>query len=181
MGQRLWSVLQEHNSTWQRCSTCLPASRGCLVCRMCCRDTKPWANKQGWELTTSRSCQQLITAQAQQPSYCSWYGITCCDAAGMANQQCSAVHSVSELKVQVNGLNGSLSSPGIINNLLELHACGLTKLSLPGNDLSGSMTAEWGQLTNLVVLDLCEWKCATPHRILACRSGIHHMHGPVIS
>jgi hypothetical protein len=66
------------------------------------------------------------------------------------------VHSVSELKVQVNGLNGTLGSPGIINNLLQLHACGLTRLNLQGNDLSGSMTPEWGRMTNLVVLDLCK-------------------------
>jgi hypothetical protein len=70
------------------------------------------------------------------------------------------VHSVRELKVQVNGLNGTLGSPGIIHNLLQLHACGMTKLNLQGNDLSGSMTPEWGRMTNLVVLDLCEYAAA---------------------
>ncbi|WIA32818.1 hypothetical protein OEZ86_006000 [Tetradesmus obliquus] len=117
-------------------------------------DTKPWANKQGWELTATRSCQQLLAAPARAPSYCSWNGVSCCDSTSLAGKQCSAVHSVSELKVQVNGLNGTLGSPGIINNLLQLHACGLTRLNLQGNDLSGSMTPEWGLMTNLVVLDL---------------------------
>jgi hypothetical protein len=121
-----------------------------------CRDTKPWANKQGWELTATQSCQQLLAAPARAPSYCSWNGISCCDPAGLAGQQCSYVHSVSELKVQVNGLNGTLVSPGIIHNLLQLHACGMTKLNLQGNDLSGSITPEWGRMTNLTVLDLCE-------------------------
>ncbi|WIA12661.1 hypothetical protein OEZ85_006309 [Tetradesmus obliquus] len=117
-------------------------------------DTKPWANKQGWELTATRSCQQLLAAPARAPSYCSWNGVSCCDPTALAGKQCSAVHSVSELKVQVNGLNGTLGSPGIISNLLRLHACGLTRLNLQGNDLSGSMTPEWGLMTNLVVLDL---------------------------
>eukprot|EP00882_Tetradesmus_deserticola_P019987 GHRQ01021538.1.p1 GENE.GHRQ01021538.1~~GHRQ01021538.1.p1 ORF type:complete len:216 (+),score=58.65 GHRQ01021538.1:258-905(+) len=121
-------------------------------------DTKPWADKQGWELTESRSCQQLLAGPARVPSYCSWNGVSCCDPAGLAEKQCSYVQSVSELKVQVNGLNGTLGSPGIINNLLQLHACGLTRLSLQGNDLTGSMTPEWGLMTNLLVLDLCEFR-----------------------
>jgi hypothetical protein len=138
-----------------------------------CRDTKPWANKQGWELTATQSCQQLLAAPARAPSYCSWNGISCCDPAGLAGQQCSHIHSVSELKVQVNGLNGTLGSPGIIHNLLQLHACGMTKLNLQGNDLSGSMTAEWGRMTNLTVLDLCEHHPAAAAAAAAAQSQLH--------
>lgn len=65
--------------------------------------------------------------------------------------------------LQVNNLNGSISSAEFLHSLLQLHACGLVKLQLQGNELSGSMDApEWGQLTNLVYLDLGEARFRNP-------------------
>ena len=122
-------------------------------------ETKSWANRSGWDITRTQPCQQILSARGRSPSYCSWYGITCCTAEAAAQQECRSVHSVVEVKVQVNGVNGSVQDPTIVQNILQLHACGLTRLSLQGNDLSGALSSTWGSLTNLTVLDLSEYYC----------------------
>jgi hypothetical protein len=45
-----------------------------------------------------------------------------------------------------------------MDSLSSLHACGLRILSLEGNDMSGSLTPEWGTFTNLTQLILSEWQ-----------------------
>jgi hypothetical protein len=59
--------------------------------------------------------------------------------------------------LQVNGLNGSLTDPLFMGSLKQLHACGLTKLDLEGDKMSGPLTDEWGELTQLEFLSLSEW------------------------
>lgn len=116
--------------------------------------TKSWAIQTGWNLTRTQSCKQILSARSSRPSYCSWYGVTCCAQEAIAEQQCKAVHSVAELKMQVNGINGSVDDPAVMQSMLQLHACGLTRLVLQGNDMSGSLSPAWGFMTNLTVLDL---------------------------
>eukprot|EP00878_Enallax_costatus_P016291 GHUV01017088.1.p1 GENE.GHUV01017088.1~~GHUV01017088.1.p1 ORF type:complete len:558 (+),score=101.36 GHUV01017088.1:297-1970(+) len=117
-------------------------------------ETHSWANRSGWEITRTQPCQQILSARGRSPSYCSWYGITCCTAEAAAQQECRSVHSVLGIKIQVNGVNGSVEDPTIVQDIQQLHACGLTRLSLQGNDLSGALSSTWGSLTNLTVLDL---------------------------
>lgn len=117
-------------------------------------ETKSWADDTGWEITRTQSCQQILAAKGTIPSYCSWYGVTCCSAEDVAQQDCSGLNTVVELKVPVNGVNGSVADPTVVQSILQLHACGLKHLSLPGNDLSGSIGSDWGMLSNLTVLDL---------------------------
>eukprot|EP00775_Hariotina_reticulata_P005277 gene5277-5512_t len=59
-----------------------------------------------------------------------------------------------ELKLDVNGLYGNVSDPTFLQSIAQLHACGLTSLSLSGNELSGSLTDDWGELSNLAALSL---------------------------
>jgi hypothetical protein len=67
---------------------------------------------------------------------------------------CHASDSVMELKVDVNGLHGNVSGANIMRSIAQLHACGLISLSLQGNELSGSLTDDWGELSNLTALSL---------------------------
>jgi hypothetical protein len=69
---------------------------------------------------------------------------------------CAVSNSLMQLKLVVNGLNGSVDDPNFMQSIAQLHSCGLVSMSLPGNALSGSMTDAWGELTNLAVLDICK-------------------------
>eukprot|EP00878_Enallax_costatus_P028372 GHUV01030644.1.p1 GENE.GHUV01030644.1~~GHUV01030644.1.p1 ORF type:complete len:284 (+),score=40.51 GHUV01030644.1:200-1051(+) len=117
-------------------------------------DTRSWTNRYGWDLTKTQSCPQLLAAQDSPPSHCSWYGVTCCTAEALAQQDCGSVYSIVEIKIQVNGVNGSIADPQVIQSIVQLHSCGLTRLNLEGNDLAGTIGSEWGLLTNLTVLNL---------------------------
>lgn len=125
--------------------------------------SKPWREQRGWETTRSRSCRQLVAARGSAPPYCGWYGISCCEPASLAARSCAAVHAVTGVHVVVNALNASVSDSRLVSSLRQLHACGLTRLALQGNDLSGEMTDAWGQLSNLTELDLCKLRaCLAP-------------------
>lgn len=60
--------------------------------------------------------------------------------------------------IHVNfALHVSDLTPHCRSGLAELHACGVTKLQLQGNELAGSLASPvWGNLTGLTYLDLCE-------------------------
>jgi hypothetical protein len=64
--------------------------------------------------------------------------------------------AVTGIVLEVNFLNGSISDPVLLAALSQLHACGLTKLVLQGNDMSGTLSDAWGGLTQLTHLNLGE-------------------------
>lgn len=130
---------------------------------------RSWRNRQGWESTLTRSCSDIVTAPAADglPTYCGWHGVTCCTGAASLsfwqlstvnslgrNVTCSNQGAVYELNLQVNGLNGSVTDETFQQSLEQLHACGLSRIILPGNALSGSLTDFWGNLVNLTGLSL---------------------------
>ncbi|WIA42187.1 hypothetical protein OEZ86_009450 [Tetradesmus obliquus] len=128
--------------------------------------SQPWVNNSGWNTTDSLSCKQIINRQGNNssaaPEYCSWHGVACCNPAGPRRheqdtplQHCSPSWAVKALDLQVNNLNGSLENPRLMASLLQLHGCGLVKLQLQGNGLSGSMALPaWGDMRNMFYLDL---------------------------
>lgn len=61
-----------------------------------------------------------------------------------------------EINLQVNGLNSSITDGALEQSIEQLHACGMTRIILSGNALSGSLTDFWGRLTNLTTLNLGE-------------------------
>eukprot|EP00775_Hariotina_reticulata_P005596 gene5596-5834_t len=67
---------------------------------------------------------------------------------------CAVSNALMQLKIGVNGLNGSVDNPAFMESISQLHSCGLGSLLLPGNALSGSMTDAWGDLVNLQMLEL---------------------------
>jgi hypothetical protein len=58
--------------------------------------------------------------------------------------------------LEVNFLNGSISDPLLLQALGQLHACGLTRVVLQSNDLSGTLSDAWGSFTQLTHLNLGE-------------------------
>jgi hypothetical protein len=115
----------------------------------------PWDEEGGWELTSSRSCEQLLPASnVQQPAYCSWFGITCCTAADLAVGECSAIGAVAAIDLPLNNLNASIEGDAFMQPVEQLHACGLTTLNLEANSFTGTMSDTWGQLVHLRKLDL---------------------------
>lgn len=117
----------------------------------------PWDEEGGWELTSSRSCEQLLPAsstQQQQPAYCSWFGISCCTAADLSEGACTAIGAVAAIDLPLNNLNASISDAAFLQPVQQLHACGLTTLNLEANSFSGTLSDEWGRLVHLQKLDL---------------------------
>jgi hypothetical protein len=70
-----------------------------------------WDEERGWRTTQKMPCKRLISKKAAVPSYCSWFGITCCKAADVAAGECSVVHSVWVIEMPLNNLNVSVSDP----------------------------------------------------------------------
>jgi hypothetical protein len=133
--------------------------------------SQPWVNYSGWNTTSSVSCKELLSRQLNStaaPEYCKWHGVACCNPAGPKRheqdtplQHCSPNWSVKALDLQVNNLNGSVDNPHVMASLLQLHACGLVKLQLQGNGLSGNLASPgWGAMTNMFYLDLGEQRAA---------------------
>eukprot|EP00878_Enallax_costatus_P047112 GHUV01057509.1.p1 GENE.GHUV01057509.1~~GHUV01057509.1.p1 ORF type:complete len:552 (+),score=103.69 GHUV01057509.1:2259-3914(+) len=119
---------------------------------------KPWRFRNGWSDLEIQSCSQLVAATpiGGLPAYCSWFGLTCCTPPLAAAGYCTNLATVLEVKVEVNGLNGSIEGPDFQQSIGQLHACGLKSLTVTGNALSGSLTDFWGQLVNLNVLGLAK-------------------------
>lgn len=124
-----------------------------------------WDGVTGWSRTTNTPCSRLLAetttanttrGHAAAASYCSWHGITCCDAALMATGRCRAINSVVGLGLAVNNLNVSMQNSVMFGALKVLHDCGMTVLDLEGNNLVGSLTDRWGELVHLNVLNLGE-------------------------
>lgn len=126
---------------------------------------KSWRNRQGWEDLLTKTCEEITsrtTADGKWPSYCDWYGITCCT--GIAPPPawpsftplpaCTLLKTIEGINVQVNGLNGSVSDDAFQQSIAQLHACGLVRLELSGNALTGSLTNIWGDMVNLTTLNL---------------------------
>lgn len=128
---------------------------------------RSWRNRQGWETTLTQSCDDILALPGYggMPSYCGWYGITCCTSApaffnpfALVNYPaCSVLKSVTEINLQVNGLKASIADIAFQQSIAQLHACGVMRLVLPGNSLSGSLTDFWGDLSNLTALNLGEY------------------------
>jgi len=119
--------------------------------------SEPWDNQEGWQLTTSMPCSRIVGDQPRRrPSYCSWFGITCCTPEFVALGNCSVVNTVSALRLPVNKLNVSLSDEDFVTSIQQLHACGLTVLDLEANQLSGQISPKFGSLVNLTVINIGE-------------------------
>lgn len=69
---------------------------------------------------------------------------------------CPMINVLMELKLEVNGLNGSISDPAFEQSIAQLHACGLISLELAGNALSGTFSNYWGEFRNLWALNVGE-------------------------
>lgn len=116
--------------------------------------SQAWQHQKGWNLTANQSCEELLV---NGTVYCHWDGVQCCTPEMARKRECTIVHAVRGLDLEVNRLNGSVDNSVFMNSLLQLHACGISKLQLQGNDLSGNMSSPaWGQLVNLTILDLGE-------------------------
>jgi len=116
--------------------------------------TTQWAKQRGWA-GTAEDCARAVSSNRQGlPPYCSRYGVECCVVTRHGHQQCSVRGAVSGLVLEVNYLNGTVSDPLLLSALVQLHACGLTKLVLQGNDLSGTLSEDWGRLNQLTHLNL---------------------------
>jgi hypothetical protein len=118
--------------------------------------SNPWQHDETWNVTRSRPCSAIVPrgAGAAPPAYCRWYGIACCDPAGLAAGACRAVHSVAVINITADSLNGSYSDPPLMDALELLHACGMVGLNLESNDMSGELGPRWGRFTNLRTLNL---------------------------
>jgi len=128
-------------------------------------DTIPWEERhsKGWIGFKETTCAQLLprtAAAAAPPPYCSWFGVRCCRPEDLAARRCWAVHSVVNITINAENVNGSTSDPKLLDALEQLHACGLTGLNLESNEITGELVPRWGTLTNLTVLNLGEWPCA---------------------
>lgn len=113
-----------------------------------------WARYKGWTGSTADCMADSIHSTHKLPSFCSGYGVECCESAGIKRGQCSIRGAVTGMVLEVNFLNGSISDPLLLSALGRLHACGLRKLVLQGNDLSGPFSDAWGDLTELTPLNL---------------------------
>lgn len=128
-----------------------------------------WSRDAGWSAAAAASggalCAALPRTSAEtglEPPFCGWYGVRCCgknatleeDAlydAGIAERArlplCSRRHAITALHLPYNGLCGALGDAA--GALAQLHACGLTDLSLASNNLTGTLPPTLGQLTNI--------------------------------
>lgn len=127
-------------------------------------EIRSWRYKDGWEALLTQTCDEILATPTDDglPSYCGWFGVACCPGEPLpvapmpapAFEICNTVNSVTQLDLQVNGLNGSIAAESFQQSVAQLHACGMTRLILTGNALSGSLTDFWGELGNLTVLNL---------------------------
>jgi len=106
------------------------------------------------------------------PAYCSWLGITCCTRPAVLGKYCNQSNVVVGLQLEANGLQGRIDDPAFMASIAQLHVCGLIRLSLFGNALSGSMVESWGDLSNLVYLDLGKLQGAS------CTGGVRARYKP---
>lgn len=121
-----------------------------------------WSNKYGWEAALMQNCSQIVAATVDgAPGYCTWHGVTCCSGLLQYLGICSANNAVIEVKMEVNGLVGSIEDLALQQAIAQLHDCGMVSLSMLGNTLSGSLTSFWGQLNNLKFLNLGKWSLRT--------------------
>lgn len=116
--------------------------------------TTQWARQWGWGGTAEDCARAVSSNRHGLPPYCSRYGVECCVVKRHGRQQCSVRGAVSGLVLEVNYLNGTVSDPMLLSALVQLHACGLRKLVLQGNDLSGTLSEDWGRLNQLTHLNL---------------------------
>lgn len=127
-----------------------------------------WADSGGWQALRGTSCAELVLGGSSAPAYCAWLGVSCCDAGGAAAGRCIAAHAIDDLTITVNRLNGSIAEPPFMDSLVQLHACGLRGVDLEGNELSGTVSARWGELTNLRRLSLSEGLLPPPDVTSIC-------------
>ena len=69
-----------------------------------------WRIKDGWDVLLTETCSQ-ITANVLADgaaSYCGWFGVTCCSPELQYLGYCNATNTVMGIKLEVNGLNGSV-------------------------------------------------------------------------
>lgn len=112
-----------------------------------------WArSKGGWGVGR---CLAGISSRDKPPSYCERFGVECCGAGDHRREECNR-NAVTGIVLEVNFLNGSISDPLLLRAIEQLHACGLSKLILQGNDLSGTFSEVWGNFTQLKHLNLGE-------------------------
>jgi hypothetical protein len=125
----------------------------------------PWDEEGGWAQTSQQSCSKLLSAPSSgsQPSYCAWFGITCCSRAASAAGTCRNVNAVTALDLPLNNLNASIHDASFMQPLLQLHACGLKVANLEQNCFDGSISEDWGQMVNLELISLGE--CSPVHSI----------------
>lgn len=125
--------------------------------RLTFNESSPWHRPETWEVIKTVPCSRIIPSSGsggQPPAYCKWYGITCCDPQASGAGLCGPVHSLANLTLTADSLNGSYSNPAVMDALEQLHACGMVVLDLESNDMSGEMNGRWGRFTNLTVLNL---------------------------
>lgn len=113
-----------------------------------------WDNEDGWQLTATRSCVELVNSSPRRAVYCSWFGITCCDAAAIAAGNCTARDTIQSIMMPINNLNASVNNPAMIQPLLDVHACGLKAVNLEANNLVGRLSDLWGRMVNMTLLNL---------------------------
>lgn len=123
----------------------------------------------GWTGTVSDCLAHTTNSTAQLAGFCSRYGVECCAGADFARGECGIRGAVTGIVLEVNFLNGSISDPMLLAALSQLHACGLTKLVLQGNDMSGTLSDAWGNLTQLTYLNLGEQIGCGAHPCLAAQ------------
>lgn len=117
--------------------------------------TRPWAIKHGWETAIGTTCTQILRSpDFAPPEYCRWYGVSCCWDGMISANMCSVKYSLVGLALPVDDLTGNISSSQFMQAVTQLHECGLTQITLDGNALYGSLTNDWGQLTNLTQLSI---------------------------
>lgn len=110
-----------------------------------------WAIRENWETAVGRKCTEILRAPAHAPpEYCKWYGVLCC----WDSTRCRAQYTVMGLAIPVNGLTGNISSPNFLQAVAQLHECGLSQITLDGNNLYGSLSDDWGEFLNLTELTI---------------------------
>lgn len=114
-----------------------------------------WPRSRGWWGGVDRCLAGIGNRTHRHHSYCDRFGVECCNRADHRHEDCNH-NAVTGLVLEVNLLNGSISDPLLLQALGQLHACGLTRLVLQSNDLSGTLSAAWGNFTQLTHLNLGE-------------------------
>lgn len=107
-----------------------------------------WNNNRGWEVAARCAASAAAAAgadPARPPPYCGWYGITCCNRTEHARPKnssdpppCPVLGGVFAVQLPFNNLTRQLASPEVEGALLQLSACGLQRLELPSNQLTGN-------------------------------------------